>query len=86
MSEDKVRKVAVEPLMEKEAHLLVVLMPLVLVCDIAAFTLCFWWYDPWPASLNRGGNRHAHSPLARDCDVGTFLANGQQNTTGMKLY
>jgi hypothetical protein len=45
MSEDKVRKVAVEPLMEKEAHLLVVLMPLVLVCDIAAFTLCFWWYD-----------------------------------------
>ena len=45
MSEDKVRKVAVEPLMEKEAHLLVVLIPLVLVCDIATFTLCFWWYD-----------------------------------------
>lgn len=45
MSEDKVCKVAVEPLMKKEAHLLVVLIPLVLVCDIAAFTLCFWWYD-----------------------------------------
>jgi hypothetical protein len=25
-------------------HFLVILMPLVLVCDIAAFVLCFWWY------------------------------------------
>jgi hypothetical protein len=45
MSEDKFLKVAVGTLMEKEAHLLVVRMPLVLVCDIAAFTLYFWWYD-----------------------------------------
>jgi hypothetical protein len=35
----------VEPLSEREAHFLVLLMPLVLVGDIAAFALCFWWYD-----------------------------------------
>ena len=45
MSEDKLRNVAAGPLTEREAHLLVVLMPLVLVGDIAAFALCFWWYD-----------------------------------------
>jgi hypothetical protein len=45
MSEDKLRKVAVGPLTEKEARLLAVLMPLILlVADIAAFALCFWWY------------------------------------------
>ncbi len=45
MSEEKLRKVAFGPLTEREAHLLVVLMPLVLLGDIAAFALCFWWYD-----------------------------------------
>jgi uncharacterized membrane protein len=45
MSEDKLRNVAVGPLTEREAHLLVVLMPLVLVGDIAALALCFWWHD-----------------------------------------
>ena len=42
--ENKLPKIA-GPLTEREAHLLVVLMPLVLVGDIAAFALCFWWYD-----------------------------------------
>jgi hypothetical protein len=46
MSEDKLRKVAVGPLTEKEARLLVVLIPLILVGDIAPFALCFWWYNP----------------------------------------
>ena len=35
----------VAPLTEREAHFLVLLMPLVLVCDLAAFALCFWWYN-----------------------------------------
>jgi AbiV family abortive infection protein len=39
------RSASVAPLGEREAHLLALLMPLILVCDIAAFTLCFWWYD-----------------------------------------
>ena len=45
MSEDKFRSVAAAPLTGREAHLLVLLMPLMLVGDIAAFALCFWWYD-----------------------------------------
>ncbi len=72
----------VEPLSEREAHFLVLLMPLVLVGDIAAFALCFWWYDLGLPLSNRGGNTHAHSPLARDCNVGTFLANRQQSDWG----
>jgi hypothetical protein len=45
VSEDKPPNVAAGPLSEREAHLLVLLMPLVLVGDTVAFALCFWWYD-----------------------------------------
>jgi len=31
-------------MIEKEARLLVFLLPLVLVADVAAFALCFGWY------------------------------------------
>src|SRR5947207_2037496 len=34
-------KAAVEPLVGA----LAILIPLVLLCDTAAFALCFWWYD-----------------------------------------
>jgi hypothetical protein len=45
MSEDDHSNVAAGPLTEREAHLLVLLMPLILVGDTVAFALCFWWYD-----------------------------------------
>jgi hypothetical protein len=41
MGQGKSLKAAVEPLVGT----LAVLIPLVLLCDIAAFALCFWWYD-----------------------------------------
>lgn len=41
MGQSKSPKAAVEPLLGT----LAILIPLILVCDIAAFALCFWWYD-----------------------------------------
>jgi hypothetical protein len=41
MSEDKLPNATNEPL-RKNVHLLAVLIPLVLVCDIAAFAVSFW--------------------------------------------
>jgi len=44
MSDDKLPEVTVGPLIGKKAHLLAALISLILVCDIATFALCFWWY------------------------------------------
>jgi hypothetical protein len=41
MDRSKSLKAAVEPLIGT----LAILIPLVLLCDIATFALCFWWYD-----------------------------------------
>jgi membrane protein YdbS with pleckstrin-like domain len=41
MGQSKSLKAAVERLVGT----LAILIPLVLICDIAAFALCFWWYD-----------------------------------------
>jgi membrane protein YdbS with pleckstrin-like domain len=66
MGQGKSPKRAAEPLVGT----LAILIPLVLLCDIAAFALCFWWYD---LSLRVSGAVAMVAPIALVLGIVTWM-------------